>query len=148
MSNTARSQNFRKYLYRIKISCIISAMKMKEKPCKALHSLKPTMKGVGMIKHKFTKAPWTVLPEEVDRNYIRIRGTRLGERYKIANVITPVYENVHPREAEETRANATLIATAPELLEALEALLVFDNGDAAFHKARLIALKATGVKID
>lgn len=101
-----------------------------------------------MIKHKFTKAPWTVLPEEVDRNYIRIRGTRLGERYKIANIITPVYENVHSRESEETRANATLIATAPELLEALEALLVFDNGAAAFHKARLIALKATGVKID
>lgn len=25
-------------------------MKMKEKPCKALHSLKPTMKGVGMTK--------------------------------------------------------------------------------------------------
>jgi hypothetical protein len=59
-----------------------------------------------------------MLPEECDKPYIRIRGTRLGGRYKIANVLTPTYDRVHQREAEETRANARLIAAAPDLLEA------------------------------
>ena len=68
-----------------------------------------------------TPGPWTVKPEEVDRAYIRIRGTRLGGRFKIANVLTPNYEGSHPREADETRANARLIAAAPDLLEALQA---------------------------
>ena len=60
-----------------------------------------------MIKH--TPEPWQLLPEECDRPYIRIRGTVLGCRYKIANVITPFYEGAHHREAEETRANARRI---------------------------------------
>lgn len=72
-----------------------------------------------MAKH--TRGPWQILPEEVDKPYIRIRGTMLGGRFKVANVLTPVYEGVHEREAEETRANARLIAAAPDLLEALEA---------------------------
>lgn len=67
-----------------------------------------------------TPGPWQVLPEECDKPYIRIRGTVLGCRYKIANVLTPHYEGVHEREAAETRANARLIAAAPELLEALK----------------------------
>ena len=65
-----------------------------------------------------TKGPWVVLPEEVDKDYIRIRGSVLGSRYKIANVITPTYDGVHEREAKETRANAYLIAAAPQLLAA------------------------------
>jgi len=72
---------------------------------------------------KHTPGPWQVLPEECDKPYIRIRGTVLGGRYKIANVITPSYEGVHEREAVETRANARLIAAAPELLEALKAFV-------------------------
>lgn len=60
-----------------------------------------------------------MLPEEVDKPYIRIRGTALGCRFKIANVLTPIYDGVHEREAEETRANARLIAVAPTILEAL-----------------------------
>ncbi|USE78940.1 hypothetical protein NDR89_20095 [Cupriavidus gilardii] len=70
---------------------------------------------------KFTPGPWMTLPEEVDRSYVRIRGTQPGSRYKIANVLTPVYEGVHEREAEETRANARLIAATPDLFEALHA---------------------------
>jgi hypothetical protein len=65
-----------------------------------------------------TPGPWTTLDEECDKPYIRVRGTRLGRRFKIANVLDPIYENVHPSEAEETRANARLIASAPDLLAA------------------------------
>ncbi len=73
--------------------------------------------------NKHTPGPWQFLPEECDKPYIRIRGTVLGGRYKIANVITPSYEGVHEREAVQTRANARLIAAAPELLEALKMLV-------------------------
>ena len=69
---------------------------------------------------KHTPGPWEMKPEEVDKPYIRIRGTQLGGRFKIANVLTPVYDGVPEREAKETRANAQLIAAAPELLEALQ----------------------------
>lgn len=68
---------------------------------------------------KFTKGPWQILPEEADKDYIRIRGTVLGGRYKVANVPTPTYAGVPPRELEETRANAALIAAAPDMLAAL-----------------------------
>ena len=50
---------------------------------------------------KHTQGPWTLLPEEADKDYLRIRGTRLGGRYKVANVHHIRYEGVHavaPRE--------------------------------------------------
>lgn len=72
---------------------------------------------------KHTPGPWKALPEECDRPYIRIRGTIPGARYKVANVLTPVYEGVDSREAEETRANANLIAAAPYLLSALRGMV-------------------------
>lgn len=67
----------------------------------------------------YSKGPWEIKPEEVDKPYIRIRGTRLGGRFKIANVLLPIYEDVHPREADETRHNARLIAASPEMFELL-----------------------------
>lgn len=67
-----------------------------------------------------TPGPWRVLPEECDKPYIRVRGSALGSRYKVANVLTPIYDGVHEREAAETRANARLIAAAPDLLAALQ----------------------------
>ena len=76
-----------------------------------------------MTQFKGTPGPWEIKPEEVDRPYIRIRGTRLGGRFKVANVLSPNYDGVHHREADETRANAQLIAAAPELLEALQMAL-------------------------
>lgn len=76
-----------------------------------------------MSEFKGTAGAWRLLPEEVDKPYIRVRGTLLGSRYKIANILTPVYENVHSREADETRANANLIAAAPDLLEELQLTL-------------------------
>ncbi len=76
-----------------------------------------------MNEFKGTPGPWEIKPEEVDKHYIRIRGTQLGGRYEVANVLTPFYEGVHEREAKETRENARLIAAAPELLEALQMAL-------------------------
>lgn len=73
-----------------------------------------------MSETKWTPGPWTLLPEECGKDYIRIRGTVWGGRYKISNVITPTYDGVPDRELTETRANAHLIAAAPELYEALE----------------------------
>lgn len=98
-----------------------------------------------------TLGPWTVMPEEVDKAYIRIRGTKLGGRYKIANVITPIYDGADGSEAEETRANARLIAAAPELLAALQYLLAdaecfakhLRNSDCV-APARAAIAKATG----
>ena len=58
---------------------------------------------------KHTSTPWQVLPEEHDKPYVRIRGTQLGCRYKIANVHAVTYEGASEREAEETRANAKRI---------------------------------------
>ena len=72
---------------------------------------------------KFTPGPWKILPEEADKDYIRIRGTALGRRYKVANVLTPIYEGAHTREAEETRANANLMAAAPAMYEALSEMV-------------------------
>jgi len=62
----------------------------------------------------YTKGPWAVLPEESDKPYIRIRGTLLGRRFKVANVCAPEWD------IDESRANARLIAAAPELAEALK----------------------------
>ncbi|QDU35649.1 hypothetical protein [Proteus phage vB_PmiP_RS10pmA] len=73
----------------------------------------------------YSKGPWEVKPEEVDKPYIRIRGTRLGGRFKIANVLLPVYENFPQRELDEVRHNARLITSSPEMFE----LLVSINGD-------------------
>lgn len=95
---------------------------------------------------KHTAGPWSVLPEEVDRPYIRVRGTQPGGRYKIANVPTPVYDGVLDREADETRANARLIAAAPYLLnvvcemEAFSEAAMNDCIDAGDEQGRIVWL--------
>lgn len=109
-----------------------------------------------MKEFKGTPGPWEIKPEEVDRPYIRIRGTQLGGRYKIANVLSPDYDGVHHREADETRANAHLIAAAPELLQALQLLMAEQTGGnkscghngftcmCQYDKARAAIAKALG----
>jgi hypothetical protein len=71
---------------------------------------------------KHTPGPWRVMPEEPGRPYIRVRGTQLGERYKIANVLLPDYERAHESKVEESLANARLIAAAPDMLAELKRL--------------------------
>lgn len=105
-----------------------------------------------MSNSKHTPGPWTVLPEEADKDYLRIRGTRLGGRYKVANVHHLRYEGVHAvvreRDDAESMANARLIAAAPELLEALVDVMFrhvqFDNKSEYANKARAAIAKATG----
>lgn len=72
---------------------------------------------------KGTPGPWKCLREEVNKHYIRISGTKVGERFAVANVLIPLYDDVYEREAKETRANAQLIAAAPEMLDLLNSLL-------------------------
>ena len=103
-----------------------------------------------------TPGPWTVLPEEADKDYLRIRGTRLGARYKVANVHMPrLWESnyvLRDRENAESQANARLIAAAPELLEALQKMLpelrglsiVSDTAAEMLREAEAAIAKATG----
>ena len=124
---------------------------------------------------KPTPGPWTVLPEEDDRDYIRIRGVRLGERYKIANVHMPklmTTDSLREREDAESRANARLIAEAgtvfhntglspvqlveqrDELMAALKACAAVCAGEtvnkrglvSALEQARTALAKCEGVK--
>lgn len=80
-----------------------------------------------MSDEKFTKGSWSILPIEEDKEYIRIRGTVPGGRYKIANVSD--MKNHHTdqdwclSEREESMANAHLIASAPELYKALSEVI-------------------------
>lgn len=66
---------------------------------------------------------WEVFPEEDDKPYIRIRGTCPGGRYKVANVPKPSDEGHDGWALHEARADAHLIAAAPDMLDALEGLL-------------------------
>lgn len=69
-----------------------------------------------------TTGPWKTLPEEAGKAYIRVRGTRLGATYKIANVLVHTYPGALDIELNEARANASLIAAAPDLIDALKDL--------------------------
>lgn len=100
---------------------------------------------------KGTPGPWKCLREEVNKHYIRISGTRVGERFAVANILIPLYDDVHEREAKETRANAQLIATAPEMLEVLQEMVgslgVMVKDPENCHeiiKARAVIAKALG----
>ena len=69
---------------------------------------------------------WRILPAEAGVPYLRIRGTKLGGQYKVANVHLPGHKDALPADIEESNANARFIAACePErikrLLDALEA---------------------------
>ena len=79
-----------------------------------------------MSETKFTDGPWCVKEIEFDKEYIRVRGTRLGQKFKIANVID--LKNHHDEskwcraDRAESLANAHLIAAAPDMYQLLFAL--------------------------
>lgn len=89
-----------------------------------------------------TPGPWQVLPEEMGKNYLRVRGTVLGLRYKIADVRNPDYEGVTENDAQMTRANARLIAAAPELREMLDRMVDTYQYEASAENPTLLAAKA------
>lgn len=100
---------------------------------------------------KYSHGPWEVKPEEAHRDYIRIRGTTPGGIYKIANVHAPTLEGNGKwvnGEIEERRANARLVAAAPETFEAMESLVIewAKSGDiaGAVHRCRQVIEKVEG----
>lgn len=123
----------------------LNAAQQPEAQAAANKEKQATQKRLEMIKH--TEGPWRVLPEEVHKDYIRVRGTALGRRYKIANVLTVSYAGAPDTEAEETRANARLIATAPDLLYAIiviEAALDGSVWSDTKRELRALIAEATG----
>lgn len=71
-----------------------------------------------MEKFKGTKGPWVLKDSVSGKSNYNIIGTALGGKYKIARV-----PFVSEYDKDETLYNATLIASAPELLEALQKVL-------------------------
>lgn len=86
-----------------------------------------------------TTGPWMVsrYSQSTVLKSINIRG---GNEH-IARVVVPDTA----QSIEEYEANAHLIAAAPELLEALENVLYWDNGKPEWEVARAAIAKATGV---
>lgn len=81
--------------------------------------------GLIMSEPKFTQGPWEIKPVENDKEYIRIRGTVPGGRYKIVNVSDLKFHHDDgaewcEQEREASRANAHLIATSPDLYAEIE----------------------------
>ena len=75
-----------------------------------------------------TPGPWECLPDE-GNGYLRIRGTKGGNLFKIANVPAST-----PYNRKETEANARLIAAAPDMLRALQRIThpAADDDDVSF----------------
>ena len=74
---------------------------------------------------KFTKGEWSVSELEDNVDYIRVRGTVPGARFKIANVIDVNHHlecntHVYAKEKQQAIANAHLIAAAPDMYKELE----------------------------
>ena len=74
------------------------------------------------MKTKFTRGPWEIKPEECGKNYIRVRGTVLGGKFKVANVMCG--DKPMDWEIQETRGNAHLIAAAPDGFAIAEAAYI------------------------
>jgi hypothetical protein len=104
-----------------------------------------------MSENKHTPGPWKIEPPENNNLYWRIRGSQLGTRFKIANVL---YAAETPHERNQSEANARLIASVPDMLEALEEAetdLACYDGDsqwpaknATLKRIRAAIAKATG----
>jgi hypothetical protein len=107
-----------------------------------------------MSEAKFTDGPWCIKEIEGDKEYIRVRGTRLGQKFKIANVIDLKTHHDESKwckaDRAESLANAHLIAAAPEMYDYLDGLYqnlcsIGDDSETVDEIRKLIA-KARGEK--
>lgn len=101
------------------------------------------------MKVEHTKGPWYALWSDASGNLTSIHGG--AHHYAIATA-NSFWRGPGPIE-EEAEANARLIAAAPDLLTALEAILLyegenvshgFDDVDAPYYTARTAIAKARG----
>lgn len=129
-----------------------------------------TMCGRGIDMSEFTKGPWEVSfalatdhlhvkNEEAGREWYHSSRAIFAGDMKIAHVDINISNTVigypTPQSHEELLANANLIASAPDLLEALENIcqrleqMQYDHntcdGDLALEEARAAIAKARGV---
>lgn len=95
----------------------------------------------GVTKPRHTPGPWhPVKVNHPGNNHYSIRDSENNER-----AIVDASYAVTLASLERTEANARLISAAPELLEALKAVLsVADRKTVEFDKARAAIAKATG----
>jgi hypothetical protein len=78
---------------------------------------------------KHTPGPWRMIPSKSNPAF-NVIGTHLGCKYKIARCPYTILTDGTPYDEKEAEANAQLIAAAPELFEALEALVEYT----VYHK--------------
>ena len=78
---------------------------------------------------QITETNWRALSPEADKPYLRIRGTRLGMRYKIADI--PIADDGKGNDLypQETAAIVRLVVVAPNLYLTLKNIVTRDNGD-------------------
>lgn len=81
-----------------------------------------------------TKAPWEIEYDNSDCN-------SGGQWYNVGPAKVEFPYNCGEKSQAEAKANTKLIAAAPELLEALKDLVIFDNDSMEFHNINDKGLK-------
>jgi len=102
------------------------------------------------MEFKGTKGRWQVKHSE-SKTAFNVVGTVLGGRYKIARCpylqSEKLVDITNSLEKKEAKANARLIAAAPELLDAcIEALKFVDVEEPAFDVLQAAINKAIGIE--
>jgi len=85
------------------------------------------------MKNKHTPQPW-----RSNDFSSSVYGYIFGDKQAICRVFL---------DGDECEANARLIAAAPELLEALQGVMYWDNGKPEWDDARAAIAKAVGIKV-
>jgi len=84
---------------------------------------------------QYSPGPWAVKHHEETNSYTVHVAKKSWQSWSIAGL----------NDCTQDEANARLIAAAPELLEALEGVMYWDNGKPEWEIARAAIAKATGM---